>query len=302
MRVLLWCTKFKLTLLLCLSLSVAQADDTLCNVPSVRFGFLLESFPYLSRNEAEVGLKYWVDEIAKSQHTEVTIDYYKDFNQLSEDFRACKINFIAAFPWIIATKIERSLLSDGLVLIKSGNSTNKILMVVRKDEGVHNLNDLKGKRIGLMKSDAIAETYLDVLSMNELGKPYNFVFPKLIYESKKSQLLFNLFFNKIDAVLINQSNYAIAVDLNPQLREKTQIIYQSIEIANGTGFFNAKTPKDFREWVITTIVGLGDSARDQQLLAIFEADRFGRISVADLKGLDALKLQHQSLKNKYTRK
>lgn len=281
---------------------VVAAEEDLCAIKSLRAGVLLESFPYLSRNEAEMGLKFWAEEIGKAEGVEVTIDSYQDFNVLAKDFKSCKINFIAAYPWIIATKIDRSLLTDGFRIIKSGKSTDKLMLVVRKNEGISQLKDLLKKKIGIMKNDYIAETYLDILTLNEFGKPYTIALPKLVYEPKKSQLLFDLFFKKVDAVVINQGNFLIASELNPQIQEQTQVIYHFSNIYNSTGYFNIAVPQDFREHVIKTVVSLGGSVRDQQLLNIFEADRFERSTVTDLKVLDELHLKHQFLKNKFLAK
>ena len=296
-----WFDAYRLLMFFCLNLiaSPPHADMDPFAERSLRIGVFMESFPYISQTESEVGLKYWAEKIGKIKNIPVNLDFYPDSKSLSQDFNLGKVNLIVASPLVIIKDFNRTDLAEGFRAIHAGNSSDNMIVVTRNDTGIKQFKDLKDKKIGMMANDAIGEMILDILTLNNFGNTFKKLFPKPLVAQKRSQLVMQLFFKQVDAVLIYERSFEVAVELNPQIKENTQIIEKFDKVHWGIGLFHPSVPKEFRELVISTATQLGDAPSDQQMLRIFEADRFERSSVNDLQLVDKLISQHKKLLNKF---
>lgn len=278
---------------------VVNADSSAFEKQTMRVGFFLNSFPYISRTDAEVGLKYWGEQPGKSQNIESTVDLYDDIHQLHNDFVSGKINFIVASPAVIVTEFDRSLLAEGFTVSKEGSTSQNLVVITRKNANLNSFKDLAGKKVGLLTNDLIAEYYLDYLSLANFQKPYKEMFITTDFESKRSQLVYDLFFKKIDAIIFYEASYQVYVELNPQIKEETQIISNLSDINSGIGLFHKKVPADFRKKIISKWLALGSGPGDQYLLKIFQADKFENADVTTLQTVENFLNEYRYLLNSY---
>jgi ABC-type phosphate/phosphonate transport system substrate-binding protein len=270
--------------------------------PNIRAGVFLNSFPYISRTDAEVGLKYWAEQVGKSQKINVTVSFYDNIKQMRVDFDLGKINFIVAAPMVILRNFDRASLSNGLTLSRHGTSLESLVLVTRQNEGMNEFKNLVGKKIGLISNDDISEAYLDLLSLKNLAQPHQKLFSKVVWVEKKAQLVYDLFFKKVDAIIIFETSYSVVSELNPQIKEQTQVIARIAGLNFGIGLFHKSVPADFREMVITYWLNLGNAAGDQYLLQMFNSDKFERASPEDLRTVEYFLSDYQSLLQHYKKK
>lgn len=275
------------------------ADTSSFTENTLRAGFFLKSFPDVTRTDLDVGVKYWGEEIGKAKAIPVLINFYEDIEVMRADFEKGKINYIVASAWVVATQFNRELLADGFKASRTGISLDNLIVVTRKDTGLNTFKNLAGKKLGLLNNDPISDAYLDVLSISNFGKPYKQVFTKPIQESKSTKLVINLFFKKTDAIVTYQSPYELAMELNPQIKEQTQVIEHITGIPWGTGYFHKNVDPVFRELVIKEATKIKDNARGKQLIQFFNADQFERSKLSDLDGTDVLKKRYLQLLHKH---
>lgn len=266
---------------------------------NIRAGFFLTSFPYISRTDAEIGLKFWGEQVGKSQNINVNIDFYNNIKQMRADFDVGKINFIVASPIVILKNFERASLANGFTLSRQGLSSENLVIVTRQHESLDEFKNLVGKKIGLLSNDNISEAYLDFLSLKYLAQPYQKRFSKVVFFNKKTQLVYDLFFKKVDAIIIFESSYLVAAELNPQIKQTTQIISSLPDLKIGLGLFHKSVPAEFREKIISYWVNLGKTPGDQYLLQMFQSDTFERVSLEDLSSTEDFLSDYQGLLQHY---
>jgi ABC-type phosphate/phosphonate transport system substrate-binding protein len=292
-----WIKIFWIGLLLCFSFSTnAEFDDQ--TDPSLRVGFYLKSFPYVSRTDAEVGLKYWAEQTGKQNNFKITLELYEDIKRLRSDFDARKINFVVAAPLIILQHFDRNSFADGFTVAQHKISNTALLVITRKNDHYDDFKTLNGKKLGLIENDLISEIYLDYLSLKNFGKSYKNTAIKVVLQPHKAQLVLDLFFKKVDAIILYETSYQISKELNPQIAENTQIIGNLPNINWGLGLFHKDVPQDFRTTLITLWENLGKKPGDQYLLHMFESDSFVRASIDNLDPIeDFLTEYHTILQN-----
>jgi ABC-type phosphate/phosphonate transport system substrate-binding protein len=115
-------------------------------------------------------------------------------------------------------------------------------------------------------------------------------------DKKANQIILKLFFGQADIICLYQNSYRLAIELNPQIGEKLQIISQLDGIPQGAGLFHKSVPREFRDRVSTNTLKLGTYARGKQLLQLFKADKVVRSTLSDLTATKRLYSAYKKLR------
>ncbi len=253
------------------------------NVQSpLRLGVYVNSLPDFSLAEIHTTTKLLVEELGQEMGIETQVSVYDDIQTLRSDFESGRVNFVGASSLIVAKEFDPKLLADGFRFVKISDTPDQILILAQRKYGNVTLKDLRGKRLVLAETDPVAELAIDYFSHVAFNQGYKTSFIQIPRERKTHQLLLKLFFDQADVTCVYQNAYQIAMELNPQLQEKLQIVAHLEGIPQGTGFFHTETDPVFREQVIGQVSQFHSTPRGQQLLEIFKADKAVRTTVADL--------------------
>jgi len=280
-------------LLCCFSQNSHAVDDA--QQQSYHAGFLLDSFPDIERVDLEVALQFWAEQISKQKDIPASVTIYKDIKKMQKDFNQQKINFIVLSPLLILDYFDLKQLADGFKVYAADLSSEELLVVSNKDSNINSVNDFKNKKLSLLQNDAICEMYANTLTLDKFNLPSKIVFNHIDYIYKSPQLIYKLFFKKTDVILVYQRAYELAIELNPQIKHRTQIIHKLPNINRGLGFFHQAVDPQFRERVINILENIHRYPAGQQLLNIFFADKVIRSTVKDLQVLFKLKQKHLKL-------
>ncbi|BCG65911.1 MAG: hypothetical protein methR_P3782 [Methyloprofundus sp.] len=291
-------SKLLLSLLLVFGITqTCPADDDLFQQNTLRTGFYLESFPDISLADMEIALRFWVEEVGNGVGIPASIFIYKDLDKMRTDFYQGKINFIVSSPLFIVNEFDLQQLAEGYKIVLSDIATDKILVITHKSSDIQNLKDLGNTQLTLLLNDPIAKMYAEVLSLENYGKNATNVFSRINYTLKSNQLIYKLFFKNTDVIFVYQQAYQLAIELNPQIKDKTLVIAALPDIPRGLGYFHKKVNPEFREAVLTEVEKLDTHPRGQQLLALFQAETVRRSNLGDLKTTQQLKQRYQKLIN-----
>ncbi len=258
-----------------------RADDALA-VESFRVGFYARAFPDFSLADLEITVKLLSEEIGKQLGIQTSVTVFKDLAEMRKAFEHGEINFVVASSLNLANEFENSQFGDGFRMVTNNEFNDTLVVMTRKDAGLDNFKLLEGKRLTLVENDPIAHLYIDTLALSNFKKHYYDSFKVVKNETKYMQIILKLFFGQTDVICMYQNAYAVASELNPQIREKLQIVSQINGIPQGLGFFHKSTPPIFREKVISELLMLDTYARGRELLQLFKADKTIRTSPADL--------------------
>jgi len=265
---------------------------------SYRAGFLLDSFPDIERIDLETALKFWSKKISEHEGIPASIILYTDIKKMQRDFSQQKINFIVLSPLLILDHFDLEQLADGFKIYGAGSSSEELFVITNKNSNINSVNDFKNQHLSLLKNDAISKMYASTLTLDKFNLQTNMVFNHIDYIFKSFQLIYKLFFNKTDVILVYQHAYELAIELNPQIKHRTQIIHKLANIERGIGFFHKAEDPIFREKVLKIIENIHTYTAGQQLLNIFFADKLIRSNVKDLQVVFKLKQRYLKLIDK----
>ncbi len=258
-------------------------------------GFLLDAFPDIERADLEVALKYWAEELGRQVNIAATVKIYHDLKQMQLDFEHDKINFIILPPLAIVNYFDPNQLADGYKAYTAGKATEDLLVVTLKQSKINSFGDVKNKHLSLLLNDKVSEMYANILALERFNQKAHNVFHLINYTYKSPQLIYKLFFKQTDVIFIYQNAYDLAIELNPQIKSKTQIIDKLVGIQRGIGFFHKSVDKQFRNKVITEMEQIHNYPQGQQLLNIFFSEKAVRSKVSDLKVTQQLKQRYTQL-------
>lgn len=209
---------------------------------------------------------------------------------MRDDFTAGRTNFIVTAPMIILKYFDRNLLTEGFTVSRHGSVKQNLIVITRKNEHLDNINALFSRKnnvkVGILENDGLSAAYLDFLSLTHVAKTYTDVGIKPILEHKNSHLVLDLFFKKLDVIILYERSYLVQIDLNPQIGEQTQIIGRLPNISSGLGLFHKDFPENLRKQAISIWVARGETPADKFLLQIFQADKFESASTKDLESTE----------------
>jgi len=276
--------------------SLAAESEELFQQRTLRTGFYLKSFPDLTRVDLEVALRFWSDEVGQEVGISSEVYIYDDLQQMRNDFDQGKINFIVASTLLVVNEFDQKQLVDGYkIILNDSGAEDKLLVVRHKGSGLKGFEGMQGKDLSLLNYDSISAMYANLLSLKSFGKKAAKLFKKINYEVKSDQLIYQLFFNKTDVILVYQASYELACELNPQIRQQTYVASVLPQIPRGVGFFHRSVPAEFRDFVLTEIGKLDTYPRGRQLLALFKAEKTVRSNLSDLDTTKQLKQGYQLL-------
>ena len=159
------------------------------------------------------------------------------------------------------------------------------------------LNSLRGKKLGLVENDPVADLYVNFLSRSSFKKDYPDIFKEIPREKKSHQIILKLFFGQVDVICVYENFYEITAELNPQILAKTQIIAHISGILQSAGFFHKNVDPVFRERVMAEVLKLNTYARGRQFLEVFKTEKALRVSPAELAITKQLYSNYQYLRN-----
>ncbi len=282
-----------LCLLLWLGMGGAGAEA----LPPVAIGFYTPVMRDLPRQDVEVSLRFWIEELARTLDLSYRpVRFYDDMAELRRDVNAGSINFIVGTGIDIVRHFPAQELADGFSGYPA--NANPLLLVVRRDAGIHGPADLAGKRLLLMDGDRLSEIYLETLLHAARSRP-DWKRPETAgREQRSSKLVHRLFFNQADAALIYRNGYDAALLLNPQIGRELQVLepYSLAIRSPHIGLFSARVAPEHRKAITEAVMRLNGTVRGRQVLQIYQADNMVATPVQDLAPFEKLLEAHRALK------
>jgi ABC-type phosphate/phosphonate transport system substrate-binding protein len=183
--------------------------------------------------DIRLAVEILLKEMAKNTDILFETKYTDDLEKAIYDFQDLKVNILTMnFIYYLQEyeKISPYVQDAWTLLAKKNNNFRRFFLLVNKKSKIHSLKELKNKRIALLEKDSIQELYIDTLLLENEGVESNEFFREKVYQAKFSRALLKLFFNRIDACIVSEYVWDIAVELNPQIKNRLRIIDKSPDI------------------------------------------------------------------------
>ncbi len=187
----------------------------------------------IDNKDIRLGIEILLQEMLESEDISFKAEFTDDFEKAISDFQSVKADFLS-MDFVYYMQEYDSLspyVQDTWILItRKKNTFRRFYLLVNKKSGINSLAELKNKRIGLLESDSLQELYINTLLLENQGLKSKKYFKEKIYYPKFSRALLKLFFNKIDACIVSENTWDIAVELNPQIAKSLKFIDKSPDI------------------------------------------------------------------------
>lgn len=196
-------------------------------------GYMKNIFYNVDVNDVQAALKVWVDETLKlydvAKNYRFVNKFYEDFDALNRGMNNDNIAVLSISTYDYLNYSNKIDLEPLLVPEIDGEVGVEYYLLVKKDYHYNGLKDLRGKNIGLISTPVFiaSSLWIDVLlSKNNLPSKTKF-FNKIETAQKESQLILNVFFGNLDACIVTKSSFKVMKELNPQIGQKLECLYNS---------------------------------------------------------------------------
>lgn len=253
------------------------------------------------KQNVNLGFNSVFNELLSTENIKCEFKSYESSNELVDAIKAKQVNAFFGSP-IEFIKSEPAFLKSPIASgVFRNTTTSRILIVTRKDSAYKNLTQLRGKKIAMQKSitNDIAGMILETMLMeNNLPLQGKF-FSEIVIKDTSNTALVDLYFNKVDAILVNQTQYDVAAELNPQIRLQTKILIASEPYLIFVAALAKETPNDAVSRIKTKLLSVHKTAKGKNILNLMKLEGFQEIQLNELDNVRALITKHQALKAKY---
>jgi ABC-type phosphate/phosphonate transport system substrate-binding protein len=249
------------------------------NSPTVRYlGFSLAVFEGTDSRDANAAVEVWARELLRTEGTKNTIIKSKVFENLEDMSAAVKsksIDFIMTSS-LDYLKLQHSCrIQPAVVGTRRGAYGESGILITHSSSGITAPADLSGKSFAAVKNSR--GTMYQLWFTQEWEKAIKgqskTVFPKLKSMTKEEQVVYAVFFKKIDAGLVSQVCLQTMTEQNPQLAREIKIIGTSPKFLGSlmcwAGHVDASARAEFME----LISKIHKNPSGNQILKLFQTDQ-----------------------------
>lgn len=152
-------------------------------------------------------------------------------------------------------------------------------LIVNKNSGYNDIKELKNGTIYIQAhtNDQAATFWVNKLLRDAKQKPIEKYFSEIIYDSKATNTLLPVFFNKAQACVVTNISLKLMMELNPGIKKQIVILSSSDPIILGFTCLNSdKKNTDTYKALQEILPSLHENEYGKQFLNLFGADKLIR--------------------------
>lgn len=246
--------------------------------------------------------------------TTVKLKLVPNYGEAIKEFQAGRVN--AAFLGSLAFSLAHAQAGvEPLVRPeKDGVSQYRGLIVTRKDSGITDWTDLKGKSFGMVDKATIAGYIFPLLYFREHGieRPEEYL-GSIVFTGSHDLLFTKVFNGELDAGAAKDLMLWEVAKTRPRIKDELRILAASPPVPNNTFVLSGKLdfpcfrchklvptsptptakvlprePEELKELLSDLLMKLHASPEGREVLEALGADRFVRTTLEDLKNVNAM--------------
>jgi ABC-type phosphate/phosphonate transport system substrate-binding protein len=264
----------------------------------LNMGYTLKSITDIDIKDAATAFNMLAQELGKAEGINTNTNVYENLNPLIQDFKDKKLDLVImkSVDYLRAkNQIESEL---AFVQVIGNKKTNKYLILVRAEEHISNLVDLKKKNIAVYKGDETGMLFLEVmLQRQKLDAPESF-FLSIDKKMKPSQAILSVFFGQADICITNEKYYKTMAELNPQITKKLKVLAASPEMIDTLALFRKDYSQNCKELIREKGLQLATYPRGKQILTLLKIDGITTVRESELDSLKKIYFEHEQVKKK----
>jgi hypothetical protein len=242
----------------------------------INIGFSASFFYEVSRNDAIASIRAWTQALLNKQDISAVPKpiLFENIDEIRDGLSKNKLDYVAITTQEYAE--VRDLLTCDIVTISVNSNSIKeeYLLIVPQSAGIKKINDLKGKKLFMVKSArlSLAMIWLDTILINKGLEPAEAFFGTIESEKNAGKVILPVFFNQADACVVTRTMYNTMMELNPQIAQKLKAIEVSPALVPSLFCFTRNSDKNIREKVLKEISRWHLSTFGKQSLIMFQTE------------------------------
>jgi ABC-type phosphate/phosphonate transport system substrate-binding protein len=282
------------------SLVGLSASDATAEPVPLNMGFYLPAIRDAKMADLKVSLGLWTEEIGKPYGVKIRTSTYDDMASIRRALDRAELNFINAPGMELAEVFTPEEIRQGYARRHHGIDEGLVLVSTR-ESGIQRFADLRGKRVARLNNDHLSEYFLETLCLKTAGLDCR-DYLTLSEEKRDIQSVYNVFFGRIDAALVQTSTLRTAEELNPQIGKRLKAILDWKAKALIFGMMTRHTDESYRSLILNSSREALKTPRGQQLLELFKTDYLDPVDADALKPYWALLKEYRELRKSRTAK
>lgn len=270
----------------------------------VKFGFVSSFQILVDYKDARDSLSSWVEKIGNKKYVELKVLFYDTKEELFNDYLNGNLDMIVLdFDFYTANRLKVNEISDffwSMAFLPTKELS--YCLAKRKDLVFNDYFDLKNRVISIKKMELLPNDWIDKRTLENTNLQLSQIAKKILYESKESTLLLNVFFKKSDYAVIRKETWKTMIELNPAIEKNLELLECSkTNFAPFLGFFSKKLSKANKELFFDVVGKLSKYEDSEQLFSILNFDHIFEIQKEQIDDILDFYNQYNSLKQKYVK-
>ena len=252
----------------------AQTSETR-SAAVFHIGVSSRTFETVNRNDAAAALKSWAATVMREQNLleQVEVKFYDAFEDLAKAFRQNRVH-------AVSTTVEECMLlgvePEKIFLPATEKGPHvRYAIIVHRDGDITGLDGLMSRKLVTHQTQrmVLAQPWLEALQASQAARPVNRSLGNLTTVENASKSILQVFFRQAHAALVTEDAFALAGELNPQLRKDLRVLAMSSPFITSFFMFRPTWQGQSRERMEAAIMGLHTTPGGRQVLTVFQSSR-----------------------------
>jgi phosphonate transport system substrate-binding protein len=254
----------------------------------MRIGIAPGTWWGLNRNDASAAIAAWTRTILAQRGIDAVVQtrLFETPEALSQALKSGQIDAVSMLTDQFL-KLQPDLQpAEIFISSKDHSCTENYELLVPQASGITNVAGLAGRKVVLQANSrtSLAAQWLDTLLARQTLGPAKKFFGALTKIESPSKAVLQVFFHQADACLVTSNVFALACELNPQLRKELRVLAVSPEVVPSLFFFRPGYVSKVRDQLEPSILELNKTPAGQEVLTVFQCDGMIKRPVSCLDG------------------
>lgn len=290
---------------ICFSPLTLQATNTSdLKLPHLRLGFTSGSLYDVDANDARAAQETWLRSVlnlineSSTQKGEVKSVFYPTVTAACEGFHKNEVDAIIILPIEYLSMCNKESIIPALTSLTDGKYGDHYVLVTRKQDAIQDINELQSTELilSIKGNNTLPKFWLETELLQKGYTSIETFFKKTTTVSKTTQAILPVFFGNADVCLVPQKDLNIAMELNPQLKNKLEIIKQSESFIRTLVCTQKEYYDTYFPLLKKLIEVLNSTPQGQQFLTLFRASRLKQFQPEHLQNINKIAQTYRDVK------
>lgn len=251
-------------------------------------GLTAQSIRSATTEEIEIGLNYYLNNVSKDKNYGLKVKVFQSEDQLNQSLSEGKLIGFFGTPLMFFQNKDEFVSSLLFSPVLSNKVLQRYLLLVRNDSGITQVKQLNSTQLSYCLADEVGIIYLHKLIKDKkLGNPHTF-FSKLSIKKNPNLAISSVFFKETQATIVLESDFAVAAELNPQLKKQLMVIDTSPELITNLLAIKDQNGVMTPTEIETSVLSVGEALQGRKLLKSFNFGEMRKIKLEDLNSVQEL--------------